>query len=244
MQALQEADRLRERRRLDVSPASSGMVRMDGDLDPETGQTVFTAIRAVMDTEARSGGAEDARTPGQRRADALGEVCRQWLDRGDRPSVAGERPHFNVLIDLETLEGRAGRAAQLDDAGTVPAEIARLLACDATISRVVTRGGSEPLDVGRRTPVVPAALRRAVTVRDRHCRFPGCDRPPGWSDVHHVRHWAEGGETTLNDLVLLCRRHHRLVHHEFRLEMEAGAPIFRRPDGSILGDHPPTQLRM
>jgi 5-methylcytosine-specific restriction endonuclease McrA len=106
---------------------------------------------------------------------------------------------------------------------------------------VVLAGPSEPLDVGRRTPVVPPGMRRAVILRDRHCRFPGCDRPQTWCDVHHVVHWADGGPTSLPNLVLLCRRHHGMVHGRsgFRLTMESGHPVFRRPDGSVLEERAP-----
>jgi 5-methylcytosine-specific restriction endonuclease McrA len=91
--------------------------------------------------------------------------------------------------------------------------------------------------VGRRTPVISPAMRRAVILRDGHCRFPGCDRPHTWCDVHHVVHWAEGGPTALPNLLLLCRRHHRMVHQPggFRLELVDGRPVFRRPDGMALG---------
>lgn len=228
-------DRAYERRRLHVSPTLAGMVRVDGDLDPETGQTVISALRAVCDAGVRS--QADHRSSPQRRADALGEICRQWLDRTDRPLVGGERPHVTVTVDLQMLEGRLpppGSVAELEDAGPISSEAARRLACDASVSRVITRGSSEPLDVGRRTQVVPAGIRRAVVVRDRGCRFPGCDRPQGWSDAHHVVHWAHGGDTALSNLVLLCRRHHRLVHHGFGLEMTDGRPRFFRPDGTVL----------
>jgi 5-methylcytosine-specific restriction protein A len=102
-------------------------------------------------------------------------------------------------------------------------------------------GRSEPLDVGRRTAVVPPAIRRAVMLRDPHCRFPGCDRPQAWCDAHHVRHWTDGGETSLQNLLLLCRRHHRMVHEPkgFGLELCQGRPVFRRPDGSVLEDRAP-----
>ncbi|MGH2654419.1 MAG: DUF222 domain-containing protein [Actinomycetota bacterium] len=229
-------EKLRERRRLHASVTFMGMVRVDGDLDPETGETLLTALRAVLDAESRSGGPDDGRTPAQRRADALGEVCRQWLDLGERPTVAGERPHVTVTVDEEALTGGGGRVSELDHAGPVDPALARRVACDGSIRRVVMAGRSEPLDVGRRTPVVSPALRRAVIVRDRGCRFPGCDRPHSWCDAHHVVHWADGGPTALANLVLLCRRHHRMVHGRggFRLELEDGRPAFRRPDGSVL----------
>jgi hypothetical protein len=237
--ALEDEDRLFERRSLNVSPALDGMVRVVGELDPEAGQTLITALRAVSDVEARSSDGPDLRTPAQRRADALGEVCRQWLGSLDRPTVAGERPNVVVTVDLEALEARAAGRSELEDAGPVTPETARLLACDANVTRVITGPASEPLDVGRRTKVVPPSLRRAVTVRDRGCRFPGCGRPPGWCDAHHVRHWADGGETALGNLVLLCRPHHRAIHRGFGVEMVEGTPVFRRPDGSPLEDRAP-----
>ena len=221
-------------RRLYTSRTFGGMVRVDGDLDPETGETVLTAIRAVMDGEARSG-AEDPRSPAQRRADALGEVCRQWLDRSDRPQVGGERPHVTITVSLEEMRDMQG-SAELDHVGPVPVEVARRLACDASIVRVVTAGPSEPLDLGRMTRVPSSAQRRAVILRDRLCRFPGCDRPPAWGDVHHILHWPDGGRTDLCNLILLCRRHHTMLHSRggFRLAVEDGRPVFRRPAGSVL----------
>ncbi|MGH2557072.1 MAG: DUF222 domain-containing protein [Actinomycetota bacterium] len=239
-QALRDQDDMRDRRRLHVSATVFGMVRVDGDLDPETGETLISALRAVQDAEVRAG--EVMRTPAQRRADALGEICRQWLDFADRPTIAGERPHVTVTVDLEALEGRSG-VSEFDHTGPILPEVARRIACDASIARVITRGRSEPLDVGRRTPVVPAPLRRAVVVRDRHCRFPCCDRPQAWCDAHHLIHWADGGPTALSNLVLLCRRHHTMVHQPegFWAELVAGRPVFRRPDGSILEERAPPE---
>ena len=235
--ALEGEDKLREQRRLHASVSLLGMVRVDGTLDPETGETLLTALGAVLDAEARSG-VEDQRTPAQRRADALGEVCRQWLDGSERPTVAGERPHVSVTVGAEAL---SAPPSELDHVGPVSPETSKRLACDASMMRVVMAGRSEPLDVGRRTPVVPPAMRRAVIVRDRHCRFPGCDRPHTWCDAHHVVHWADGGDTSVPNLLLLCRRHHRLVHDRggFRVEVLDGRPVFRRPDGSVLEDRAP-----
>jgi hypothetical protein len=226
-------DRLRARRRLHASASLMGMVRVDGDLDPEIGESLLTALKAVIDAESRSG-ADDDRTPAQKRADALGEICRQWLDLAERPTVAGERPHVTVTVDAAALGGRSD-AGELDHAGPVGADAVRRLACDASVMRVVMSGRSEPLDVGRRTPDVPPSMRRAVTVRDRRCRFPGCDRPHTWCDAHHVVHWADGGPTALSNLVLLCRRHHRMIHSgRFGVELSGGGPLFRRSDGSHL----------
>ena len=132
-------------------------------------------------------------------------------------------------------------SAELDHTGPIPVEVARRLACDASIVRVVKPGGSEPLDLGRMTRGPSAAQRRAVILRDRHCRFPGCDRPEPWCDAHHVTHWANGGQTALSNLVLLCRAHHRLIHGPvgFGVGMDDGRPVFRRPDGTVLEDRAP-----
>jgi hypothetical protein len=232
------AERRFRRRGLRVSPTLDGMVRVDGDLDPETGQTVMTAIRSLQDAWTRSSRV-DARTPAQGRADALADICRRYLDAPDRPAVAGERPNVTVTLDLASLEGRAGRRCELDEAGTIAPEAAPRLACDAIVSRVIVGPRSQPLEVGRRTPVVPPAVRRALAVRDGGCRFPACDRPQAWCDAHHVVHWADGGETSLSNLVLLCRPHHRIVHAGFGLQMIDGRPVFRRPDGSVLEDRGP-----
>ncbi|HSJ50898.1 MAG TPA: HNH endonuclease [Actinomycetota bacterium] len=170
------------------------------------------------------------------------------MDGAERPVVGGERPHLVVTVPVEALvqaseERSAADPAQpmdsvpeLDHVGPVGPEVVRRLACDAQVRRVVLSGRSEPLDVGRRTPVISPAMRRALIVRDGGCRFPGCDRPPSWCDGHHVVPWAEGGPTALANLLLLCRRHHRLVHRRggFTLALEDGRPVFRRPDGSVL----------
>jgi hypothetical protein len=146
---------------------------------------------------------------------------------------------MTLTVDVDALASDG--EAEFDRAGPAPGTTARRIACDAAIMRVVMTGRSEPLDVGRRTPVIPAPMRRAVILRDRRCRFPGCDRPHTWCDAHHVRHWADGGPTAISNLLLLCRRHHRLIHRPrgFTVEMADSRPVFRRPDGSILEDRAP-----
>jgi hypothetical protein len=187
------ANEQHERRRLHVSPTLDGMVAIDGLLDPASGEVLLSALDAVMHDDRDPG---DARSKPQRRADALVHLC------------VGERPVTNVsiVVDLETLEFRGGveaamRArAEAGHVGALSAETLRRLSCDAGVTRVITRGRSEPLDVGRSTRTISPALRRALVVRDGGCRFPGCDRPPGWCDAHHRVHWADGGETRLDNL--------------------------------------------
>lgn len=98
-------------------------------------------------------------------------------------------------------------------------------------SPAVLGSAGQPLDVGRDTRTVPTGIRRALTLRDRGCSFPGCDRPPGWTDAHHIRHWADGGQTSLDNLVLLCRHHHRVTHHQpWTVTIGSdGHPCWQRP---------------
>jgi hypothetical protein len=228
--ALEDANGAFDRRGLHLSATFDGMVRADGDFDPEGGAVVMAAVASVTDDSGRSRG--DDRTPSQRRADALVEVCRHWLDGGQAASGGGERPHLSVVVDVEVLERRSGGRSEIEPETVIHPEAARRLACDAGISRVITKAKSEPLDVGRRTRTVPAAMRRAVVLRDGCCTFPGCDRLPRWCDAHHIRHWADGGATALHNLTLLCRRHHRLIHEGgWALEAGRDGPVFEDPGG-------------
>jgi 5-methylcytosine-specific restriction protein A len=144
----------------------------------------------------------------------MAEVFGYVADHGDTvvlPAVGGRRPHVNVLIRLEDLENRA-RAACLDFAGVATPSVLRRLCCDACVIPIVMDGAGQPLDVGRMTRTIPDGLRRAVAARDRGCAHPGCDRLPSWCEVHHVREWEWGGETRLDNLVMLCLVHHREIH--------------------------------
>ena len=207
-----ERDRY-DRRRLHLSTILNGMGALDGLFDAEGTAIICTAVEAfAMPLPG------DARTPTQRRADGLVEACRQALDRGGAPTSGGERPHLNLTLAFETLRAYAGAPAADAAWATQPisGEAARRLACDCGISRIITNGASEPLDIGRRTRVIPPALRRAVIARDRHCVAPGCDRPPEWCDVHHRVHWIDGGETKLPNLELRCHPHHYDEHEGCR----------------------------
>jgi hypothetical protein len=239
--AAEEEELRYQRRFLHVSSTLHGTVRMDGELDAETGNSVISALQAVQDSDSRGRGRRDLRSAGQRRADALGELCRQWMDSSERPKVAGERPHMSIIVDVEALKGRSEARAEFQNGSPLHPETARRLACDAAITRVLTSGRSEPLDVGRKTPIVSPVTRRALVIRDKHCTFPGCERPDEWCDSHHVQHWADGGPTSLSNLILLCRPHHRVLHQPdgFRVGMSDGKPRFFRPDGTILEERSP-----
>jgi hypothetical protein len=158
--------------------------------------------------------------PGGTDPDGTGPPGTERASTGPRETGSGER------VTRPVRPSAAGpRAADTGWAGPIAGEAARRLACDARISRVITDGPSQPLDVGRRTRTIPPALRTALIVRDRGCTFPGCDRPPPWTDAHHLVAWIDGGPTSLDNLALLCRRHHRAVH-------EGQWTLTRSPDGS------------
>jgi hypothetical protein len=219
-----EARQNKARCRFTIRRSPRGTSMLEGELDGEGSATLSTALDAVMGPPR---GPALLRSPAQRRAEALVELARRLLDGGTLSTNGGERPHVSVVAPLETLEQRAGAPmATIEWGGPICGEAARRLACDAEVSRVITDGRSEPLDVGRSTRTIPAALRRAIVARDRHCIFPGCDRPPPWADVHHFVHWADGGTTSLENCGLCCRPHHWLFH-------EGGWSICRRADGTI-----------
>jgi hypothetical protein len=121
-----------------------------------------------------------------------------------------ERYQVVVHVEPDALTGEEEAACALEDGPAVAAETARRVACDASLVELVERDG-EPLSVGRKRRTVPPAMRRALRARDGQCRFPGCDNRR-FLDAHHVRHWADGGETRIDNLVLLCGRHHRFLH--------------------------------
>jgi Domain of unknown function (DUF222)/HNH endonuclease len=188
----------------------SGRVRLTGWLDAESAAQVRAALDPLC-APRPTGHAADPRTPGQRRADALVEVCRLATACGDLPDNGGDRPQVVVTVGIDTLRTQLG-VATLDDGSPLSAAAARRLACDAAILPAVLGGAGQVLDVGRERRLFAGPQRRALIVRDRGCAFPGCDRPPRWCDGHHIVSWADGGRTDLGNAVLLCGHHHRLVH--------------------------------
>jgi hypothetical protein len=127
----------------------------------------------------------------------------------DRPSA--DRDQVVVHVDAETLHERSPGRCEIEHGPSIPIETARRLSCDASLIRVVENEKGEPLNAGRKTRSIPAAIRRALNSRDAGCRFPGCTHQR-YVDAHHIAHWADGGETKLTNLVSLCRLHHRPVH--------------------------------
>jgi hypothetical protein len=201
----------------------------------EIGAVVINALEAAAQELRRDVSAEtcdELPTPSARRADALGAIAESFLKHGIESLSGGDRQQIVVHVDADTLhDGTAGRC-ELEDGPSLPAETARRLACDASVVRMAEDAHGNLLDVGRKTRSIPPALRRALRTRDLGCRFPGCPNTR-YLDGHHVRHWAQGGETKLSNLVSLCRFHHRQVHEGRVLvqRLDDGAWRFVKPDG-------------
>jgi hypothetical protein len=183
-------------------------------------------------------------TPAQRRADALGLLAETALTSDLDRGSAGDRYQVVLHVDAPTGvvagagravaagEGQSGALEADHGAVNVSAETSRRLACDAAVVQMTHDQDGAVLDVGRKTRTVPPSIRRALQARDHTCRFPGCTARR--CDAHHLQHWIDGGSTCLDNLVLLCRRHHRSVHEgEFELRQHSdGTATFLRPNGS------------
>lgn len=225
-----EEERRHRRRYLRVSEAFDGGYDLEGYLDPIAGAKLKTALNGVLGPRAKG----DERTPSQRRADALDEIVTRVLDSGQLPVRGGQRPHLTVTAGLETLRGDPGAAAALLDWGfPISGKSLRRIAQDAEITPIVLGPSGDPLRVGRRYRTATPKMRRALAERDRRCVWPGCDRPPEWTQGDHSTPWEDGGETNLEEMRLLCTPHHRLLHKGWRLE--------RLPDGLVIAHPPPSR---
>ncbi|GAA0579839.1 hypothetical protein GCM10010172_76000 [Paractinoplanes ferrugineus] len=307
--------RARRKRAFTLSPLGDGTVRLAGSLEATAAAIVNSALSPLCHPGRDVEGSP--RTPVQRRADALVEVCALALRTGELPTSAGEAAQVVVTIPIETLQtgdrdisdavpahatrseeassgrgtrpaggspsgppaGRVPRAepagnrptgngpagngpagngpagngprsagqaptragrrpdrggpGRLDDGSPISAAEARQLACDAQIIPAVLGTAGQVLDLGRARRLLVGPIRRALNLRDGGCSFPGCDRPPGWANAHHIVPWADGGETALSNACLLCRHHHTLVHQtEWEVRLDAdGFPEFVPPAG-------------
>ena len=230
-----QAEQLREveYRTLEVRTGEGGAVFIKGFLDPVGGATLCTAL----DPLARSSGSDDDRPRARRYADALVELAGHGLDASLLPRVGGQRPHLQVTTSLDTLVGATGApAGVLERAGPIGTPTVQRLACDASVTRVLLGPDSAVVDVGRARRLPSGPTRRALHARHEGCEWPGCDRPSSWTAAHHIKHWAHGGPTDLDNLVLLCHRHHWLVH-------EGGWQLIRAEDGHMKSVAPVAVVR-
>ena len=193
---------------------------LNGDLDAEATEIVATAFDAEIAALRHD---EDDRPMPRRRAEALVSMCRLYLAaRDDGHGPRRGRTHVSVVVDLGEITGLtddllATARAEAAHVGMLSRTTLERILCDCKISRILTDGPSQVIDVGRATRTVGAALWNALVARDRHCTAPGCTRGPGDCEAHHIMHWSKGGPTDLDNLKLLCWEHHRQQHiHDMR----------------------------
>ncbi|WP_281894385.1 HNH endonuclease signature motif containing protein [Phytohabitans aurantiacus] len=221
--AERDEKRAQRTRAFTLTNNGDGRYRVTGWLDAEAAAIVNAALDPLCKPDLE-------RTPAQRRADALVEVCRLALHTEQLPDNGGDRPQVAVTVPYDVVRKELG-VGQLDSGERLTAEQVRRLACDAHILPIVLGGQGQILDVGQQRRLFTGPLRRALVARDGGCAFPGCDRPPQWCDGHHIRHWTDGGDTALHNGVLLCGYHHRLIHRgEWEVRMaDDGRPEFIPP---------------
>jgi hypothetical protein len=227
-----------EDREVHLSLLLDGRRRLDGDLDPLGGELLATALRVA---ETSDGDGDPVRSPGRRRGDALVDLARFFLDHQTTRPGGRHRPHLNVVIDLDALASRG--SGEFVTGGTIDPASVQTPLCDATLHRLLT-SRSAVLDYGTATRVVAAPLWNAIAIRDRHCRWPGCDRPTTWCDAHHVTHVAHGGPTDAGNLVPLCNRHHHRLHQpRWHAKLLPDATLhLTDPTGHVHTSHPPGHL--
>jgi hypothetical protein len=242
-----------------------GMARLEITLHPDEADLVMRALDCAREKKhanepAGAGAAVPAptenaardhddvsaetSTPWPSRADAMVAVAEGYLAGNTGTGTGGERFQVMIHVDQDPLAPDGALAATLDDGTRVSAETFRRIACDCGLVAVSGDAGSaHQLNIGRRSRQIPPAIRRALSLRDRGCRFPGCTNTR-FLHGHHLRHWLHGGQTSLMNLVQLCTAHHHLVHEGgWRVELDAdGALAFTAPDGRALAPEPPREI--
>ena len=206
-----------DRNRLDIGRTRNGRTVIRADVDSLTGDMLRTALSPLSKPRPAENGVRDERSPSQRAADGFTDLLSGWLGAGIGPGEGGVKPH--VVLTTRASDLAAGAASRdmetpwpfhLDWTGAVCADVARMLACDCRITSIIVDGNEVPLRMGRTERLALPHIRRALVVRDKSCV--GCGRPAAWCQAHHIVHWADGGTTDLDNLVLLCGQCHRRIH--------------------------------
>lgn len=229
--ALADGSRPRVPDGLHLSRTYGGRTVISGEFGSLAAETITTALHAYTDPPDRA----EPEPTSVRYAAALVRVCEAAL--GVLPAVGRPRAQVSVVVDWATLtRGEVGRLDG-EHTGPIHPEDVRRLLCDCAVSRVVTGPGGLPIDVGRASRTAPPALRRALVARDGGCRFPRCEKPPGWCDAHHLVQWPDGGRTDLDNSVLLCDRHHHTIHQKgWAASLDPDGTLrIRGPDGVHVG---------
>ncbi len=208
------AEQLHARREFEYYRDEDGCLVIKARLPAEQGELVLRALEHAMDNAAEDVSEEvtaetsEAREPiSARRADALCDIAESYLNHPENTGSTADR--YQVVLHVQS-QGKAS-SAHLESGPHVTAETSERIACDCCVTTIEENAQGEPLNIGRRSRTIPPPMRRALMARDGGCRFPGCTSKR-YCDGHHIQHWQHGGETSLDNLVLLCRHHHRLVH--------------------------------
>jgi hypothetical protein len=203
------------------------------------GARLLKALDVAVDDVPAGTSQEPRASFGARRADALGVLAETFLAHGAMEMSGGDRNQIVVHVAAETLRDRKAGCCEIEEGPSIAAETARRMSCDASLIAMIERDG-EPLNVGRKTRAISPALWRVLKARDKGCRFPGCANSR-YMDGHHIIHWANGGETKPENLVCLCRFHHRAVHEGgVRIEqLDDGALRFVKANGNVIDSTAP-----
>jgi hypothetical protein len=231
------------RRRYHGSRSIDDMLNVNALLDPESADIHEAAIKAELERDQR---ANDDRPMSQRKADALTNLLRRSLDRGEVGTSRAARPHVTYVVHVDSHPDADALVNLMrtdrDHSGHLSAATLGRIMCDCDVSRVVMFGASEVLDVGRTTRTATSAQWKALVVRDRHCQAPGCKQPPDRCEAHHIRHWAPPyyGPTDLDNLQLLCWHHHRERHrHDAQARANERVPRFGEHPSPLRDPHRP-----
>ncbi|WP_461156401.1 HNH endonuclease signature motif containing protein [Saccharopolyspora tripterygii] len=234
--AVRDEQAQHEARELHYVTTDDGTVMIKARLDKEAGQKFIAALRPVSKPCPAAGGEADPRSPAQRHADGLATLVDLALGAHGMPRVGGQRVQVQVSVDFDDLARSLDPDAEgvspgvFADGVPITADNVRRLACDAGILPVVLGSDGVAVDHGREERTAPPAQRAALFRRDGVCAFPGCEHPPGTSQAHHIRHWLDGGATDLDNLVMLCALHHRILHRDhWHITLRQGRPVFIPP---------------
>ena len=237
---LSREQRQRQNRRVSFRYDDDGSLILTCHLPAEVGALVMKALDIAVESvpvreDVPAGTSKEVVPFSARRADALARVAESFLAHDVLESPGTDRQQIVVHVAAETLRNRAAGCCEIEHGPSIAAESARRFSCDASVVTLVEDEDGEPLNVGRKTRIISAPLRRLLTARDKGCRFPGCSNAR-YIDMHHIKHWANGGETRPSNLVSLCRFHHRAVHEGgFNVEiLDDGAFRFVTPRGEAV----------
>jgi hypothetical protein len=192
--------------RLHHSTTLDGRGEMSGSFDTEGNAIIDRALEEAMPAYDR----DDPMDLAERRATAMVEIMRDYLNTHEQPKGRRNRPHLALVIGIDQFAN--GGPGHTSDGAIIDHCVVRMLSCDANLHRVTVDANGTILDYGRATRTVSPDLFSALGIRDAGCRWPGCDQPARYSEAHHIMHWSNGGQTSMNNLVLLCSGHHHLLH--------------------------------